>query len=68
MPYASMFGMALSVVLLGIYDYLSLKGDVILMVSKLNGFLRFALYVLLLVIIMLFSNKGIATEFIYFQF
>lgn len=68
MPYASMFGMALSVVLLGIYDYLSLKGDVILMVSKLNGVLRFALYVLLLVIIMLFSNKGIATEFIYFQF
>jgi D-alanyl-lipoteichoic acid acyltransferase DltB (MBOAT superfamily) len=68
MPYLSMFGMALSVVILGIYDYVSLKQDVIQLISKQHCFVRWSVYVLLLVVIALFSNKGIATEFIYFQF
>jgi hypothetical protein len=68
MPYLSMFGMALSVVILGLYDYIALKQDVIQLISKQNCFVRWGVYVLLLVVIALFSNKGIATEFIYFQF
>lgn len=67
-PYMAMFGMLLSIVILGIYDYISLKQDVIQLISKQNHFVRWSIYVLLLVVIALFSNKGIATEFIYFQF
>ena len=61
-------GMTLSVVLLGIYDYVALKCDVITEFSKQKCFIRWSVYVLLLVIIALFSPKGVATEFIYFQF
>ncbi len=67
-PYMSMFGMLLSVIVLGLYDYISLKEDVIQRISRQNCFVRWSIYVLLLVVIALFSNKGIATEFIYFQF
>ncbi len=68
MSYLSMIGMFLSVVVLGIYDCISLKQDVIKLVSRQKCFVRWPIYVLLLVVIALFSNKGIATEFIYFQF
>lgn len=68
MPYLSMAGMALSVMILGIYDYISLKQDVIQMISKQHCLIRWSAYILLLIVIALFSNKGIATEFIYFQF
>ena len=65
---AAAIGMTLSVVLLGIYDYISLKGDVIVAISKQKCFIRWPIYILLLVMIALFAPKGIATEFIYFQF
>ncbi|MDE7428714.1 MAG: hypothetical protein K2N00_05505, partial [Lachnospiraceae bacterium] len=68
MPYASMFGMMLSVVILIVYDLLSLKQDVIERLSTQNCVVRWSVYVLLLTTIVLFSYKGIATEFIYFQF
>ncbi len=68
MSYLSMFGMALSALVLFIWDLLSLKQDVIELVSRQKCLVRWALYVLLLVAIALFSYKGIATEFIYFQF
>lgn len=68
MPYAAMFGMLLSIVVLFLYDYVSLKKDVIRMLSAKPAPIRYSIYVLLLVVIALFSNKGIATEFIYFQF
>lgn len=68
MSYLSMFGMALSALVLIIWDLLSLKQDVIELVSRQKCLVRWALYVLLLVAIALFSYKGIATEFIYFQF
>lgn len=66
-PIAAM-GMTLSVVLLGIYDHAALKCDVITEFSKQKCFIRWPVYVLLLVIIALFAPKGVATEFIYFQF
>lgn len=68
MPYLTMFGMFLSAVVLAVYDYVSLKQDVIKLISKQNFVVRWIVYVLLLVVIALFSNKGIATEFIYFQY
>lgn len=61
-------GMTLSVILLGVYDYASLKCDVIAALSKQKFFIRWPVYVLLLIIIALFAPKGVATEFIYFQF
>lgn len=61
-------GMTLSVVLLGIYDHAALKCDVITEFSKQKCFIRWPVYVLLLVIIALFAPKDVATEFIYFQF
>ncbi|MDE6664472.1 MAG: MBOAT family protein [Lachnospiraceae bacterium] len=68
MSYIKMGGMALSVLVLLIYDLLSLKYDVIKEFSKQNFFVRWPVYVITLVIIALFSAKGVATEFIYFQF
>ena len=63
-----MCGMMLSAALLLLYDLVSLKQDVIALVSRQKAPIRFGVYVLLLVVIALFSHKGIATEFIYFQF
>lgn len=65
---AAAIGMTLSVLLLGIYDYAALKCDVIETVSRQKGYIRYPVYVLLLVAIALFAPKGVATEFIYFQF
>lgn len=67
-PFLSACGMVLAVLLLGIYDLLSLKFDVIEALSRQKFFIRWPVYVLLLVIIALFAPKGVATEFIYFQF
>ncbi len=68
MPYISMVGMLLPVIILAVYDGISLKQDVIRLISRQKCFVRWPIYVLLLVVIALFSNKGIATEFIYMQF
>ena len=66
-PIAAM-GMGLSVLFLALYDLASLKCDVIAAFSRQKFFIRWPVYVLLLVVIALFSPKGVATEFIYFQF
>lgn len=65
---AAALGMCLSVALLAVYDYRSLKLDVIQVFSNQKWFVRWPVYVLLLVVIALFAPKGVATEFIYFQF
>lgn len=61
-------GMALSLLILTLYDLASLKYDVIAVFSRQKFFIRWPVYVLFLVIIILFAPKGVATEFIYFQF
>lgn len=61
-------GMGLSVLILAVYDLLSMKGDVIAAFSRQKFFIRWPVYVLFLIIIALFAPKGVATEFIYFQF
>lgn len=65
---AAFIGMLLSVTLLAAYDLASLKGDVIRSLSGQKFFVRWPVYVLFLVVIALFAPKGVATEFIYFQF
>lgn len=65
---AAAFGMLLSIALLAAYDFASLRYDVIDMISRTKFYIRWPVYVLLLVVIALFSSKGVATEFIYFQF
>lgn len=61
-------GMLLSTSVLAAYDLASLKGDVIAAFSRQKFFIRWPVYVLFLVVIALFSSKGVATEFIYFKF
>lgn len=68
LSYIQLIFMWIPVLLLGIYDYLSLKYDVIKEFSRVKCFIRWPAYVLLLVAIILFSPKDVATEFIYFQF
>ena len=61
-------GMLLSSALLAVYDFASLKYDVINVISRRRFYIRWPIYVLFLVVVALFSYKGVATEFIYFQF
>ncbi len=65
---AAAMGMILSVLVLAVYDFAALKCDVIAAFSKQKCFIRWPVYVLFLVVIVLFAPKGVATEFIYFQF
>ena len=60
-PIAAM-GMGLSVLFLALYDLASLKCDVIAAFSRQKFFIRWPVYVLLLVVIALFSPKGVATN------
>lgn len=50
------------------YDYISLKKDIILTVSKYPIIWRWSIYVIFLLVICIFSQKGVAAEFVYFQF
>lgn len=68
LSYVSMAGMTLSAAVLLLYDAVSLKWDVIDLISRRRAFVRWPVYILLLLVTALFSYKGIATEFIYFQF
>lgn len=68
LSYPAMACMALSAAVLLIYDAVSLKRDVIGLITRAWAPVRWLVYVLLLTVIALFSYKGIATEFIYMQF
>ena len=56
------------IIFLFIFDLFSLKTDVIKAISRQRFFIRWPIYILLLLAILLFSEKGVATEFIYAQF
>lgn len=68
LSYPAMTGMALSAAALLVYDAVSLKWDVIGLLTRAWAPVRWLVYILLLMVIALFSYKGIATEFIYMQF
>lgn len=54
--------------IMGVYDFFSLKVDVISELSKKNLVMRWTVYIWLGLIIVFFSQKGVAAEFVYFQF
>lgn len=68
MTYTHMVYICIPVILLGIYDYASLKTDFIAYISSKKIWVRYPVYILFLLIILLFSEKGVSTEFYYFQF
>lgn len=51
-----------------VFDYTSLKADVIKKVSKWPLVYRWSMYIFIGLLIILFSQKGTPEEFIYFQF
>lgn len=68
MSYAHMIYLCIPILLLAIYDYVSLKTDVIARTSAKRPWVRYPVYILFLLVILLFSEKGVSTEFYYFQF
>lgn len=60
--------LAIVIVMLTIFDYLSLRRDVMSSVKKLPVVPRWALYIVVLVIIIILSPLDSSKEFIYFQF
>jgi len=58
----------LFVIILTIYDYFSLERDVISEISKKNTITRWIIYICFGLIIVFLSQKGVAAEFVYFQF
>lgn len=61
-------GIAICLPLLCVFDYYSLKFDVILKISALKKPVRWIIYVLFIWIILVFMPKTNASEFVYFQF
>lgn len=68
MSYAYMAYLCIFILLLALYDYASLKTDVIAFISSKKPWVRYPVYILFLLVILLFSEKGVSTEFYYFQF
>lgn len=68
MSYTYMAYICIPVFTLAIYDYASLKIDVIAYISSQKPWMRYSVYILFLLAILLFSEKGVSTEFYYFQF
>ncbi len=68
MSYGHMAYISIPILLLAVYDYASLKTDVIAFLSARKVWIRYPVYVLFLLSILLFSEKGVSSEFYYFQF
>lgn len=68
MTYGHMAYIGIPILLLAVYDYASLKTDVIAYISSRKIWIRYPAYILFLLLILLFSEKGVSTEFYYFQF
>ncbi len=66
--YSYLIYLCIPIFLLMLYDYASLKTDVIAYLSSRKAGVRYCVYVLFLLAILLFSEKGVSTEFYYFQF
>lgn len=59
---------AVVIFILFVYDYLSLKKDVISEITKMKKVARWAIYIVITLMIIFLSPKGVAAEFVYFQF
>ncbi len=61
-------GLYIGLLFMGVYDFLSLKKDVLSELSELNPIIRWGIYIVFIIALLLFSQKGVETEFVYFQF
>ena len=61
-------GLCIGLLFMGVYDFLSLKKDVLSELSELNPIIRWGIYIVFIIALLLFSQKGVETEFVYFQF
>lgn len=66
--FGHMIYISIPVILLALYDYVSLKTDVIACISSKKAWFRYPVYVGFLLFILLFSAKGVSTDFYYSQF
>ena len=60
--------LATLIAILAVVDFISLNGDVIKKINTQNIVIRWCFYLLIALMIVLFAQKGVATEFVYFQF
>ena len=56
------------VLLVAVYDYLSINADMITKLSTKKPAVRWTIYVGVMLLLVFFSQKGVASEFVYFQF
>ncbi len=61
-------GVILSILVMMTFDYISLKTDAINFFSRRNLPVRWTAYIVLGLLVVFFSQKDIAAEFVYFQF
>lgn len=57
-----------SVFVLMVYDYFNIDGEIINKISRMNKAFQWVLYIFLGLMIVFLSQKGVAAEFVYFQF
>lgn len=57
-----------AICILGVYDYLSLKFDVISKLAVTKPIIKYSVYIILVWIILLFMPGTGTNEFVYFQF
>lgn len=68
MPYAQMIWLCIPLIVLIIFDLNSQKKDVITAISQKHILIRWPIYIAFFLFVLLFSQKGVSTEFIYNQF
>lgn len=56
------------IIILAVYDFCNYKADIINKIAGKHMIFQWAFYILIGLMIVLFSQKGVATEFVYFQF
>lgn len=68
MSLANLILILIYILILGIYDYLNYTGNAIVKLSSINKIWQWVIYVFIGLMIIFCSQKGAATEFVYFQF
>lgn len=57
-----------SMVPLAIFDFLNINGKCLQNIHKLNKYFKWLIYIAVGIMVILLSQKGVAAEFVYFQF
>jgi len=67
-PVKRLIWLSALILILAVVDWLSLNGDVPGKIKNKNIVVRWLLYAILTLLVIFFSQKGVAAEFVYFQF